>query len=1389
MPPRLTVRRSHRSPTITALFLVIAILVSSIPLSVLAQGGLTTQAFSAATAPNGWSVTPADGPGWSFNNPGTRTNETGAQGNVAIADSDQAGEGVSMDTALISPAFSLNGISTARLQFRTFFRPYENSTADVDVSIDGGTTWTNVWRTTTQASGLVTVNLSEQAANQSNVRLRFRYYNATWAWYWQIDDVAVTGLSAPAAPTNLNAIVNGSQVALTWSAVADATKYNVQRSADGTNWTPLTTVTGTNTNYLDAEGVACGTSYTYRVLSVNTAGSSQASNLAPATTAACPNLNELNETFTATTAPVGWTVQNNGQSDGWRFDDPGARASNLGIGTNNFAIADNLQGSAGQMNTELRSPQLNLTGRPAVKLTFGTFFFNLGNAIADVDVSTNGGATWTNTWRSNQSINNVPLRTISVDLSATAGNQSNVLLRFRLHNAQRDGLWLIDDVSLSAVGSPGAPTNLNAELDSGGAVKLSWNGGGATTFELERAVGNGGFTNIATITNGATSFIDVTVAGNTAYRYRVRARNAGGASPDSTIAQITSGDRAVRFIDMTVSYYDSAANANTKRAAIEANLRYFADAVYEMSNGANKLRRIEIHTGGAFADRADIVWIATCWPNAHVAGYGKPGLRIQHCDDFQGTSFIANDRAHINGGYTLGHEMGHYFYSIYDEYRGGDATGTWPGAPISGDTPVTNSVMHSQWNAVDGDLQWLNFSTAVNNTRNTAQQRIYGASIWETLVRPASQDPRDGNRSTAPTRLFHPELSAVAPAPNQAPRIDLVSPTARTEARNALQFVWVGDSGNLQQAGTDFVRQFMIDTSANMSATQLASIKAVLKNLVNGASAGDMIGVSTFSGSVSVIQAPLIIADQTDRDALKSAIDGIAPSSNPAVATGDALEAALTSLNGAGVPAASTRVVYLFGAGVHTEGGHPFDQVGPYQNAAVPIYSFDLGSDDLLSTELFDLADATGGAYFTGASIIDLRLAFSAADQAASPAVDTNLATGAGVANNPTPYTTTFYVDASIGVLQLDIIFTGDAEDATITLNRPNGTLSGVPFTTFSESNGVTGLSTLASARIANPDVGEWTFTVTPVPATEADLDLAFWVDAETKPNARTFVAAVTAVTGEQITYPEPIVIEAFVGQDFAIAGAGVRGEVEAPDGSVTPVTLTDNGSAPDFLANDGYYSAIVPYRGNGEYVVSVYFDNAAGNAVFTEEAVAPSLSPNPDGRTRPAETYPVEGNFQRYATATVFVRGSQADDHADDITGATPIQPDNIAIPGWIDFANDFDVFRLDVPTDYTDELILRVANLGLGMDPYVFAFAEDESWELEQFLETEPTNNDFLTMTLPPSAGKTVYIVVLHYTETAEEGLYDLSVGPALVNETNVQSGLKQSTRTTLYLPLIAR
>jgi hypothetical protein len=208
----------------------------------------------------------------------------------------------------------------------------------------------------------------------------------------------------------------------------------------------------------------------------------------------------------------------------------------------------------------------------------------------------------------------------------------------------------------------------------------------------------------------------------------------------------------------------------------------------------------------------------------------------------------------------------------------------------------------------------------------------------------------------------------------------------------------------------------------------------------------------------------------------------------------------------------------------------------------------------------------------------------------------------------------------------------------------------------------------------------------------------------------------------------------------------------------------------------------------DGEYYILVWFDNDSGSAQFTN--LGPHFSPHPSGKSPAHELTPVGEDFQRFAEIQVSVSGVQEDDHTDwydDPTWpATVLPTDNTPVSGRIDFADDVDVFQVTVPNDQTEPLGLRVDNLALDVDPYLYIYAEDWSWEFDAYLEFEPTSGDFLFVPLPVRPGETFYVEVWHFDPGAETGLYDISVGSYLPSDPRAESAPPKKP-TRVYLPMV--
>ncbi|MBN1392949.1 MAG: C10 family peptidase [Sedimentisphaerales bacterium] len=104
--------------------------------------------------------------------------------------------GVNMDEQLITHSIDCSGLVDVKLSFKHILKHYSSEKADVDIRVNGGA-WQNLQRYSTTGeytiTGVVEKDLSSIADGQSNVQIRWRYYDADWEWYWGIDDVKITG--------------------------------------------------------------------------------------------------------------------------------------------------------------------------------------------------------------------------------------------------------------------------------------------------------------------------------------------------------------------------------------------------------------------------------------------------------------------------------------------------------------------------------------------------------------------------------------------------------------------------------------------------------------------------------------------------------------------------------------------------------------------------------------------------------------------------------------------------------------------------------------------------------------------------------------------------------------------------------------------------------------------------------------------------------------------------------------------------------------------------------------------------------------------------------------------------------------------------------------------
>ena len=726
--------------------------------------------------------------------------------------------------------------------------------------------------------------------------------------------------------------------------------------------------------------------------------------------------------------------------------------------------------------------------------------------------------------------------------------------------------------------------------------------------------------------------------------------------------------RAQTTIDLVVSYWDSFENTVAKQSTITVSMAALGVGLFQATNGAHRIGKVTVFTDGAMADRADIVWRKDkgddgndCWFNAHVGGRGKPGARIQHCDIGGGNpdaySMLTKK---ISGGFVMAHEMGHYFYALYDEYAGsGDCTASSGGSPCGQDIAVQGSIMNNTWIATDQSDNFVNpaalsFSTSKNNTGATnAQFRAYGASAWDTLVRPIEQDPVGSGQQ----RTFFADLVAAAPPAGQDPpvvvqmsdsasllralaaaSVEFKPGSASTAARrglsrqNSFANTFATASGQIPP-----VRILAVDVSTSTSAAELTMIKSALGDLVRRTEPGVRLALVTLDNTATVAVAPITVDSGAPPAALLAAIHALSVSSK-APALGDALLSLAAKLPSFGLDQRSTQSLYLFTNGFSASGSKVADGGAALRTAGLTVFGFGLSSaDETSSTTLHDLASLTRGESYAATKASLLNEALQLADEASSPGVDVELLADeeslSGTKDHP------FMIEAGISTIEVAVDLTAKLSDVSVALVDPAGKVTAA--SCAAEDDTVAGAQDLQCTLTQDaPAAGNWKlrianqgsatevmYSVIGIPASNVGTMFA-----ETRMERR---AADNRVGNK-------LALTANVGGDMPITGITVTTTVIEPDGNKVVVQMLDAGAAPDLTAADGVYSASFTPTKEGTYSIHTQFDNSAGTGSFSNKGI--SYVPYIGGGTPTKGLTPTSKTFVRSARSEFQVKGVSPD-------------------------------------------------------------------------------------------------------------------------------------------------
>jgi hypothetical protein len=443
---------------------------------------------------------------------------------------------------------------------------------EIDLSWDSmlGATSYNLYRSTTPGGEGTTpyqTGLTETGYSDPQTTSTAYYYTVTAVYpsgegAQSMEASAAAELAAPAAPTGLTAIANGtSEIDLSWTAGSagggPVDSYVIEQSTDGTNFSYYDEVDGSTTTYEDT-GASDGTTYYYAVYASNAVGDSASTASANAATSLAPPTNLTADGVSDTEIDLSWS-------------NASATASGISISRStdnvNFTPLTTLAATATTYTDDDASPgttyyyQVTATEGSAMStaaaanaqttpanLTTLTATANAPSATSSVVLSWTPvtGATGYEIDRQDSSGNWQEYDAVE---SGTAtgytdtGVQDGMAYTYRVLPYNDSGTS--DQTSAPTASATTLlikPTNVTAVALSSTSIEIVWDDASTseTGYEVQRSTDGVNFTDLGSTAAGVTNYTDTPVAPSTHYWYQVESTNsAAGRSVPSDSDDVT----------------------------------------------------------------------------------------------------------------------------------------------------------------------------------------------------------------------------------------------------------------------------------------------------------------------------------------------------------------------------------------------------------------------------------------------------------------------------------------------------------------------------------------------------------------------------------------------------------------------------------------------------------------------------------------------------------------------------------------------------------------------------------------------------------------------------------------------------------------------------------